>query len=133
MENAKGAGYNLDALKFVVNHRTTPENAQVARAIVEGNLQVISNCIKNGSFTVKRYEEILRDSELQGEYIQMAEALEQNLPDAFELLYNDIKDKPDTFCGWLDFYNQYLETSMDLDLLHRSRLYYQLEDFKCEN
>jgi hypothetical protein len=133
VENSKKADYNLNALKFVVDHRTTPENAQTARAIVDGNIQVIDKCIKNGSFTEKRYKEILNDPELQGEYCQMVAALNAGLDDAFDLLYNDIKKTPDTFCGWLDFYNQYLEVSTNLDLVHRSRLYYQLESYNQEN
>jgi len=123
----------MNALRFVVNHRTTPENAQIARAIVDGNLQTIDKCIKNGSFTQKRYKEILNDPELQGEYGQMVGALNAGLDDVFDLLYNDIKNKADTFCGWLDFYNQYLECSTNLDLVHRSRLYYQLESYNQED
>ena len=120
-------------MKFVMKHCTTPENAQVARAIVDANLQAISNCIKKGTFSLKRYDEILKDQELQGEYAQMFEALCIGEAEAFNLLYNDIKDKPDTFCGWLDFYNNCLEASTGLELLHRTRLFYQIEDFEEEN
>lgn len=132
VENLKKADYNMNALRFAVAHRTTPENAQIARAIVDGNIQVIDKCIKNGSFTEKRYKEILNDPELQGEYGQMVGALNAGLEDAFELLYNDIKNTPDTFCGWLDYYNQYLECSTNLDLVHRSRLYYHLQSYDQE-
>ena len=116
-----------------MKHRTTPENAQVARAVVDANLQAISNCVKKGTFSLKRYDEILKDQELQGEYAQMFEALCIGEAEAFNLLYNDIKDKPDTFCGWLDFYNNCLEASTGLELLHRTRLFYQMEDFEEEN
>jgi hypothetical protein len=65
VERSKSALHHLSVLEFRENHHTTPENAQVARAIVDGNMQVIDNCLRKGTFSFKRYGEILKDRELQ--------------------------------------------------------------------
>lgn len=118
---------------FELEHHVDINHVQVARAIVVGNSKAMDNCIRNGSFTMERFNEMLQDQELQVKYFKMAEALDQGNKKDFKPLYNDIKDKADTFCGWLYFYNLHLETILDLDLTPRSRLYYHYEDFKENN
>ena len=122
----------IELRHFVLKHHVDIKHAQVARAIVEGNSKAIDNCKNNGSFTEDRFYEILKDYDLQTKYFQMAQALDQGNEEDFEPLYYDIKDKPDTFCGWLYFYNLVLENTLDLDLEPKSRLYYYLDSLKEE-
>ena len=82
--------FEMDRRDFELDHGANIKEVQVARALVEGNIQIVNHFIDNGLFTRKRFEEILRDEELQGEYSQMAEALIRGIDDAFDLLYNDI-------------------------------------------
>ncbi|QQG41249.1 MAG: hypothetical protein HYV90_03690 [Candidatus Woesebacteria bacterium] len=123
----------IDRRDFELNHHVSIEEAQVARAIVEGNIQIVNHYINNGQFTKKRHEEMLKDEELLGEYSQMVEALEIGTADAFDLLYNDINKNPDTMCGWLLFYSEYLQALLNMDLVHRSRLDYRIKDFQEDN
>ncbi|KKR26403.1 MAG: hypothetical protein UT58_C0013G0004 [Microgenomates group bacterium GW2011_GWC1_39_7b] len=125
--------FEMDRRDFELDHGANIKEVQVARALVEGNIQIVNHFIDNGLFTRKRFEEILRDEELQGEYSQMAEALIRGIDDAFDLLYNDINKNPDTLCGWLLFYSEYLQTSLNMDLAHRTRLDYHFIDFKEAN
>lgn len=125
--------YEIKRRDFELSHHVSIEEAQVARAIVEGNMQIVDHFIDNGLFTQKRCEEILSDRELQGEYTQMVEALDTGIDDSFDLLYNDINKNPDTLCGWLLFYSDYLQASLNMDLVHRSRLDYHFRDFQGDS
>jgi hypothetical protein len=122
----------IERRDFELKHHVDTRQAQVARAIVEGNSKAIESCIRKGSFKEERFYEILQNNDLQTKYLQMAQALDRGNEEDFEPLYNDIKDKTDTFCGWLYFYNLLLENTLDLDLEPKSRLYYYLESLKEE-
>jgi FKBP-type peptidyl-prolyl cis-trans isomerase (trigger factor) len=99
---------------FLMEHHASPKKIQVARAIVNGNLDIISHFTANGLFTHKQFERILNDKKLQMEYAKMAIFLEKGKYTEFDRLYTDIKDRPDTLCGWLDFENYHLETTLNL-------------------
>jgi len=133
MEHSKRPSYDMLVFDFVTRHHATPKNIQVVRAIVEGNMKAVENCVRKGTFSDVRFKEILVDEKLQEKYTQMAVALDNGDVDAFEPLFNEIKDKADTFCGWLTYYNQHLELTLDIDLIKRSRLYYHWQDYREEN
>jgi hypothetical protein len=99
---------------FLLEHHVSPKKIQVARAIVNGNNEIISHFMANGLFTPKQFERILNDKKLRMEYAKMAVFLDKGKYTEFDRLYSDIKDRPDTLCGWLDFENDYLETTLHL-------------------
>lgn len=102
---------------FVKSHKVTPEEAQVARAIVEQNLLIINRFIDQGYFTEDRLDEIDEDDSLQDKYVYMWDAQEKNDVTTYKQLYDDIKLKPDTFCGWLDYCNELLTETLQLNLM----------------
>ena len=118
---------------FELTHHVDIQHVQVARAIVDANSKVIDNCIKKGLAADSRLGEIFADEMLQDTYTQMAEALDNGNVNAFEPLYNHIKDETDIFCGWLAYYNRHLEITLHLDLEKRSRLDYYCEDYIEDN
>lgn len=99
---------------FLLEHHVNPKKIQVARAIVNGNREIISHFMANGLFTPKQFEEILNNRKLRITYAKMAIFLIKGNHPGFNRLYEDIKDRPDTLCGWLDFENDYLETTLKL-------------------
>jgi hypothetical protein len=133
VEHSRRPLYDIAVFEFFLRHHGTPENIQVARAIVEGNTKVVEDCVKKGSFSKTRLQEIRSDDVLQCHYAQMADALKTGDTKEFDRLYNRINDTPDTICGWLVFYNQQMEMDLSADLIKRSRLYYHYLDFQAEN
>ena len=99
---------------FLMEHHVNPKKVQVARAIVNGNREIISHFMANGLFTNKQFEKILNDRKIRTTYAKMALFLDKGNYSSFNQLYEDIKDRPDTLCGWLDFENEHLETTLNL-------------------
>jgi len=99
---------------FLMEHHASPKKIQVARAIVNGNREIIAHFMANGLFTQKQFERILDDKKLQLEYAEMAIFLDKGNYTDFNQLYTDIKDRPDILCGWLYFENEHLKTTLNL-------------------
>ena len=99
---------------FLMEHHASPKKIQVARAIVNGNREIIAHFMANGLFTQKQFEKILNDKNLRIEYKKMTIFLDKGNYTDFNRLYTDIKDRPDTLCGWLDFENEHLENTLNL-------------------
>jgi hypothetical protein len=99
---------------FLMEHHASPKKIQVARAIVNGNRDIISHFMANGLFTNKQFERTLNDRKLRIKYAKMVTFLNKGKYTEFDRLYTAIKDRPDTLCGWLDFENEYLETTLNL-------------------
>jgi len=118
---------------FELEHGTSIEDIHVARAIVKGNEQIVYHFLSTGLLTEDQLIEIMSDSELQGQCIQMVQALNMGKKDAFNLLYDNIKYTPDTFCAWLEFYNQYLEDTLKISLISRTKDDYKYQMFLEEN
>lgn len=114
--------------EFIGRHNVTPEDAQVARAIVVQNQLIISHFIKNKQVTNDQLDQIYEDGEIQERYRKMWNAMEINEP-FFKLLFDDIKPEPDLFCGWLDFYNESLSETLQLNLMPATRDAYNYQDY----
>lgn len=102
---------------FILAHGINLKEGQVVRAVVKGNLKTISRTFAKGLVTRRQFESILNNFELQKTYLEMAVALDEGDDEKYANLAIDIKDRPDTHCGWLDFYNKYLEKTLDMNLV----------------
>lgn len=114
---------------FVANHKVTPEEAQVARAMVEQNQMIISEYIFKGYIDLYRVDDILRNEVFVEKYVSMWEALQTNDNNSFKQMFDDIKVKADVYCGWLAFYNECLQDDLQLNLVPMSRDDYNYADY----
>jgi hypothetical protein len=116
-------------LGFVERHGMTPEIAQVARATVIQNCLIVDMLFSKGFINQEDLQLSMRDDELLGQYAQMIEAQEKGIDDAFELLFNDVKDDTVEFCGWLLFQNEYLNAKHHLNFIPKSEGDFKYDDF----
>lgn len=114
---------------FEKQHSANFEEIQTARAIVEGNQQIISHFLENGSLTKKQLDGMWENPDLQDAYAIMADAERLGKTEVFDEGFKQISKRPDTFCGWLAFYNEYLETALKMPLVPKTRLDNQVERY----
>jgi hypothetical protein len=133
MERSKVSHFNIIRLNFIEMHHTTPEEAQVARAIVEENLLITSYYLDNGLLTEDRIDEIADDDNLQQKFERMWELLGANNNECFKQMLDNINQKADIYCGWLDFYNERLAAYLNLNLIPFPRSFYRYQEFLGDN
>lgn len=114
---------------FIKVHTVTPEEAQVARGIVEQNQLIVSNLIENGQVTEDQIDQVLDDPEILDIYSRMWNTMESNNGQTFRRLFDDINLEPDMYCGWLDFYNECLSDSLQLNLIPMTRDTYNYQNY----
>jgi hypothetical protein len=112
---------NLELSLFASFHKVDLLEAQYLRAVVEGNLMIISHYIETGVVNTEHFDEILTDPKMQAKYEQMTSLLIDGNNNEFVKLHNELLKDPAKFCGWLDHYNEILEVNTGLNLIPANR------------
>lgn len=97
-------------------HHMGPDKAQVARALVIQSQKAISHYFENGLLTQKQFDKMLDNRRLQRRFAMMALSLDHGKIEDFKRQSEDIKDRPDLLCGWLDYYSDHLQIKHEIDL-----------------
>ena len=97
-------------------------SAHFARAVVEANLMIISHFFEKGEVTEDQLDAMTGDPGIRNAYVIMAEYLVSGEHKKFKEMYDEIYENIPLFCGWLSFYNEYLEEISQLNLIARGKV-----------
>ncbi len=105
---------------YLFRHSTTPEIADRARRVVEGNQNLINSWIDQGLVTVERLEEIAEDVELQKMFRQILSKTRdggKNVDGAMTELIQMRLTSPDLIAGYFEHFRGFYEWEWGLKLL----------------